>query len=235
MKNNQNCKICDSKECFLFKNCSPIWHDELSLNKSCVRYRKNQLIFNEGETVQGIYFIQSGKVKVYKETNYRGQIVRFAEDGDILGHRGIGGDNRYPISASTLEDSLICFINQEMLFKLLENNTALSIRMMLFYADELKKTEIRLRNMAVMTVRERVADAILLIQESFGSISKEGNLIDVELSRKDIAEIAGTYPEQVSRYITEFKRNKILDISGKKIIILQSEKLLEMVEKYNMY
>ena len=142
MKNNQNCKICNSKECFLYKNCSPVWHDELNLNKSCVRYRKNQVVFNEGELVQGIYFIQKGKVKIYKETSYRGQIVRFAEDGDILGHRGIGGDNKYPISASTLEDSLICFISQDMLYKLLENNASLSIRMMMFYADELKKTEI---------------------------------------------------------------------------------------------
>jgi len=233
MKTRQNCEVCENEECFLFKNCNPAWHDELNANKSCVQYKKNQLIFKEGEFVQGIYFIQRGKVKVYKETNYRTQIVRFAEDGDILGHRGIGGDNKYPISASTLEDSLICFISQDMLFKLLENNSSLSIRMMMFYADELKKSEIRLRNMAVMTVRERVADAILLIHESFGLINTETDLLDVELSRKDIAEIAGTYPEQVSRYITEFKKNKILDLSGKKIILLQPSRLREVIEKYD--
>tara|TARA_R110001592_G_scaffold153736_2_gene382483 strand:+ start:3128 stop:3832 length:705 start_codon:yes stop_codon:yes gene_type:complete len=233
MKTRQNCEDCKNMECFLFKNCTPEWHEELNANKSCIQYKKNQVIFNEGDTVQGIYFIQSGKVKVYKESNYRGQIVRFAEDGDILGHRGIGGDNIYPISASTLEDSLICFISQEMLFKLLENNTALSIQMMLFYADELKKTEIRLRNMAVMTVKERVADAILLVQESFGSKNGNKGLLDVELSRKDIAEIAGTYPEQVSRFITEFKESKILDLDGKKIILHHPKKLQEMIEKYN--
>ena len=104
---------------------------------------------------------------------------------------------------------------------------------MLFYADELKNTEIRLRNMAVMTVRERVADAILLVQESFGSKNGNKGLIDVELSRKDIAEIAGTYPEQVSRFITEFKESKILDLDGKKIILHHPKKLQEMIEKYN--
>lgn len=230
MKNHKICEICANQQCFLFKHCAPEWHHQLTAKKTCVRYKKNQQIIREGEYVDGIYFIQSGKVKVYKETHYRGQIIRLATGGDILGHRVLGENKRYPISASTIEDSLICFIEQDTLFRLMKDNAMLSIRMMMYYADELKKTETRLRNMAIMTVRERVADALLMVQKTFGS--DNGSILDVDFSRKDIAEIAGTYAEQVSRYITEFKNEKILDLDGKKIILLQPDKLREIIEQY---
>ncbi len=235
MKNKQDCKICTNTECFLFKHSSVRWNEEFSKNKLFTHYKKNQLIFKEGDVTMGIYFIQKGKVKVYKETNYRGQIVRLAKDGDILGHRGFGGNNKYTISASTLEDSWICFISQDMLFRLMESNVLFSINMMLFYANELKKTEVKLRNMAVMTVRERIADALLSIMEKFGLKNGENYYLAVDLSRKEIAEIAGTYPEQVSRYISEFKKEKILNLEGKRIILLQPEKLIEMIKNYEIF
>lgn len=235
MRTKQSCKICDSKECFLFENSTSEFHEELNNKKTCVKYKKGQQIIREGEVVEGMYFIKTGKVKVHRESDYRGQIVRFAKGGDILGHRGLGGENKYPISATALDDSLICFVEQDMLFTLMKSNSMLSIKMMLFYANELKNTERRLSNMAIMTVRDRIVEALLLINDVFGVKNDGGTLLDVELSRKDIAEIAGTYPEQVSRYITEFKKNKMLDLSGKKIILHQPKKLREMIEKYDIY
>ncbi|PCJ24782.1 MAG: transcriptional regulator [Flavobacteriales bacterium] len=232
MKLNQNCEICNNKECFLFEHITYELHKQLDNKMSYTRYKKNQQIIKEGDTVMGMYFIKKGKVKVYKESNYREQIIRLAKDGEILGHRGLGGDNTYPISATTLEDSEICFIEQGVFFKLMKNSTELSIKMMLFYADELRKTEIRLRNMAVMTVRERIAEALLLMKEAFGSKNGQETLLDVELSRKEIAELAGTYSEQASRYITEFKEDNILKLDGKKIIIQQSDKLVKIIENY---
>lgn len=232
MPKNNHCKDCASENCFLFKNSHPDFHEELMSKKSCVSYKKKQLVFQEGEPVSGVYFIREGKVKVSKEADYRGQIVRLAKSGDVLGHRGINKKNIYPITASAIEDSLICFVEQEMLFKLMNKNSELSIKMMLFYADELQKTEIRLRNMAIMTVRERIADALLMIHDVFGVKKGKEFLLDVELSRKDIAEIAGTYQEQASRFITEFKSEGILALDGKKIIIQQFDKLVEEVKKY---
>jgi CRP-like cAMP-binding protein len=228
----QKCEICNSEQCFLFEHSTPELHEELNSNKSCVQYKKGQEIIREGDAVLGMYFIKTGKVKVHKENNYRNQIIRFAKNGDILGHRGLGGENRYPISASALEDSLVCFIDQDMLFKLMKKNPDLSIRMMLFYADELKKTEIRLRNMALMTVRERIAEALLMVYNVFGEKNGSKKLLNVALSRKDIAEIAGTYPEQASRFITEFKIAEILSLDGKKIIIKKPGKLEEILSKY---
>ena len=213
-------------------NCSEDWYNELNENKICTLYKKDQLIFSEGEPVHGIFFVKQGKVKVFKESSYRNQIIRFASDGDILGHRGMGGDNKYPISASIMEDSLICYIDQGSLFKLLENNPSLAIKMMLFYAEELKKTEIRFRNMAVMTVRERVAEALLIAQKSFNS---EGDRTsNIELSRKEIAEIAGTYADQVSRYLGEFRNEKLIELNGHSIILNNPEKLQQLINVYDI-
>jgi len=154
------------------------------------------------------------------------------KDGDILGHSGLGGDNFYPVSATTIEESSICFVEQGMLFKLMKKNSMLSIRMMMFYANELKKTENRLRNMAVMTVRDRVAEALILIMDNFSKKNGLGTILDINLSRKEIAEIAGTYPEQVSRYFSEFKDQGLIDLSGKTIVVKQPNLLISIIDSY---
>jgi len=79
MSPHKNCESCNAKSCFLFKNSVAKLHDELTSKKSCMTFAKNQAIFSEGETVSGIYFIKKGKVKVHKESSYRGQIIRFAK------------------------------------------------------------------------------------------------------------------------------------------------------------
>jgi len=231
MRNQNDCQICEKKTCFLLQHCSEAWHDELMRSKSCIIYGKNQQIVKEGDLVTGVYFIQTGKVKIYKETTYRSQIVRLAKGGDILGFRSVKGKERYPISASTFGETLVCYIDQDLLLQLMTNNAILSLRMLQFYADELNKTETRLRNMAIMTVRERIADALLMIHESFYSDGE--TTLPIDFSRKDIAEIAGTYPEQVSRYVTEFKYEKLVDLVGKEIVIVQPDKLKEIVGRYD--
>ena len=231
MKSEKSCEICARRECFLYRNCVPEWHDELSRNKTCIRFDKNKQVIVEGTPVAGAYFIEKGKVKVFKETTYRGQIVRLAKDGDILGHRGIEEGSKYHVSATTLEESLICFVEKEFLMKLMKNNAMLSMEMMHYYAGELRKSETQLRNMAIMTVRERVADALLMVRKAFSD--EDESSLGIDFSRHDIAEIAGTYADQVSRYISEFKSDKIIEVSGKKIKFLQPEKLAELVEKYD--
>jgi len=103
---------------------------------------------------------------------------------------------------------------------------------MMFYANELKKTENRLRNMAVMTVRDRVAEALILIMDNFSKKNGLGTILDINLSRKEIAEIAGTYPEQVSRYFSEFKDQGLIDLSGKTIVVKQPNLLISIIDSY---
>ena len=225
------CEICERRECMLFKYCSAEWHEELRENKSCMVYSAKQQIVHEGSRVYDILFIQKGKAKVYKKTvEGKNQIVRLSNAGDLLAGEALGEFSQCPVSVITLDESVICSVPQQLYLKLLRSNPELSIHVMFRYADELKKMETRLRNMALMTVREKLADTLLMISEAFGAA--EDKSLNASLSRKDIAEIAGTNVDQVSRYLTEFKNDGLIDTKGKAILLLKPEKLHKMIEDY---
>lgn len=127
-------------------------------------------IIHQGHPVFGIYFICKGKVKVYKRgPRNKEQIIRLAKTGDILGHRGYGGELVYPIGARALEDSYIAFFENDLFIKISKNNALFSYNLMMFYADELKKSEMKVRNMGLMNFKEKVVDALLYIFSVYGT------------------------------------------------------------------
>ncbi len=96
----------------LCKLCLKEWLPAIDSNLKSFHVRKGELLFSEGDKVAGIYFIYSGKVKVHKKWgDDKELIVRFARNGDIVGHRGLGSDVLYPVSATTLEATDVCFID----------------------------------------------------------------------------------------------------------------------------
>lgn len=227
---NSNC--CPEK-CFICKYCSNESLKILDKSKRIVRHKKGQYIFHEGNIVQGIYIIRSGKVKVintgFKEKT---QIIRFAKAGHLLGHRGLG-DKYYFISAVALEDSSLCFIEKNTFTQLLKNDAQLTYQLMLFYAEELRIAEIRMRNLAQMTVKEKAVEALLLLKKTFGlPMKNEEILLDVLLSRGDIAELAGLSPEQITRCFSELRDEGVIRIHNKSITILQPENLYKTISPY---
>jgi CRP/FNR family transcriptional regulator len=145
-------------------------------------------------------------------------IIRFARQGEVLGFRGIGGaDALYPVSSIAVEDTKACFITNDFLESTLRANTDLTYQLMLLYASELQKAEKRMRDLAHMDVRGRIAHALLDLSESYG-MNEEG-YISLPVTRQDIASYAGTSYETVFKYLTGLVRNGILSTSGKYIRI----------------
>src|SRR5436190_21972765 len=102
---------CDIKTCLLCKLCLKEWAPAVEAQRQNFQYKKGEVLFNEDDKVTGIYFIYSGTVKVHKHWGKEKElIVRFAKKGDIVGHRGLGKDDFYPVSATTLEPTTVCFI-----------------------------------------------------------------------------------------------------------------------------
>lgn len=193
-------------------------------------YKKNQVVFWEGEPIHGIYFIHSGKAKVAKAgIDARQQIVRFAIAGDILGHRGFNVSNSYTVQAVAIEDSMLCFFKTESFTNLLKSSHKLTYHIMQFYAEELVKSENRMKNLAQMTVRERVAESLLLLEKVFGC---NKNTIMVNLSRKEIGDIAGTNEEQVIRVFSSFRKDKLIHTQASKIDIIDKKGLQEIIASY---
>ena len=186
-----SCTNCKTKNCFVQQYCSPRWISIIDERKNQELYQRRQYLFREGSRVFGLYFVQEGKVKVIS-TGMSGkeQIVRFATDGHVVGHRGYGSET-YPIGAVALEDTIACFLDNDVLYDAFMNNPKLTYSMMMFYSFELRKTEIRQRVLAQMTIREKIADTLLHLKETFGLDEKKKSL-NVILSRQELADIAGT-------------------------------------------
>jgi len=227
MKKNQ--VICDTENCFLCKNCMNEWKPAIAVHKKNYKVKKGEIIFREGDPVTGIYFVYSGNVKVYKKWDEEKElIIRFAKDGAIFGHRGLGKNNVYPISAAALEPAIVCYMDLAFFEATLKVNTNLTYQLLQFFADELRESERRMRNLAHMPVKGRVAEALIALKNQFG-ITKEG-FINIELSRQDLASYAGATYETVFRMINELVNDKLISLSGKRIHIINEETLTELTQ-----
>ncbi len=225
------CTNCDSPKCFINNFTKKEWKSKINKERTTLKISKSLTIFNEGDPVQGIYFIYKGKVKVYNNgVKNRTQIVRLANAGQILGHRGLGVSHKYPIGASTLENSTLCFIPMHMFEQALKHNPELVIELMTFFAEELRRAENKLRSLSQMTVRQKMAEAFITLHEIYGSSKIENvSFLNVELSRQDYADIIGASLEEVIRTISIMTKSKLIHIKGKRIGITDPQKLADML------
>lgn len=219
--------VCDPNNCFLFKNCMKEWHPAILQNQKTFRVKKGEVIFKEGDEVKGVFFVNSGNVKVHiKWDEYKELIVRFAKTGSIVGHRGIGSTTGYHVSATALENSVICFVDIDFFEATLKVNTEFTNNLLHFFASELRESEKKMRNLAHMSVKGRVSEALIALQQQFGT-TPEG-FINIELSRQDLASFAGATYETVFRVINELVHEKLVALSGKSILITNRPGLLKL-------
>jgi CRP/FNR family transcriptional regulator len=224
----KNTAICDASSCFMCRNCLKEWQPAIALGKRNLKLKKGEVLFREGEPVTGVYFVYSGSVKVYKKWDEEKElIIRFAKDGTILGHRGLGNNFVYPISAAALEPSLVCFIDTKLFEATLKTNSEFSTHLLHFFAQELCESEKKMRNLAHMPVKGRVAEALLHLKELFGEDDK--GFIKIDLSRQDLASFAGATYETVFRMINELVKEKLIRLSGKSIAIADPVGLAKLV------
>ncbi|SEW27713.1 cAMP-binding domain of CRP or a regulatory subunit of cAMP-dependent protein kinases [Chitinophaga sp. YR573] len=218
---------CDLQTCMLCRLCIKEWLPAVDNHRKNFSLKKGQLLFREGEPVTGIYFIFSGTVKVHKHWGEEKElIVRFARKGDIVGHRGVGAEMVYPVSATALEPVTLCFIDLEFFQASLKVNHTLLHELMMFYARELQESEKNMRNLVHMPVKGRIAHALLTLRDKFGNT--EDGAIDMTLGRQDLASFTGTTYETAFRIMSELIQENVIAVSGKSIAVLNAEKLQEL-------
>lgn len=215
---------CDMNICFFCKNCLPEWKGAIATNKKNFFVKKNEVIFKEGDPVEGIYFVLSGNVKVHKKWGRDKEIIlRFATDGAIFGHRGL--DTKiYPISATALEDGIVCYFDLAFFEASLKVNNEFTYKLMMFFVKDLQESENKMRNLAHMSVKGRVAQALIYLETQFGL--KEDGFINIRLSRQDLASFIGATYETVFRVINELLNEKIVAAHDKYLKVTDKEKLL---------
>lgn len=222
-----DCQNCGSRQKGIFCHLQHSEVEELNDMKSCMIFKKGQLIFGEGSHPLGLYCINTGKIKIaHSGEDGKEQIVRMAKEGDVLGYRALLTSERYNASAVALDDSEICFIPRDTFFNVLKHNPQLAFEIIKMLSTELRKAEQRITDLAQKPVRERMAEGLLFLKETYG-YETDGATIDVVLSREDIANLVGTATETAIRLLSEFKQAGIVAFVGKKIKILDIDALIK--------
>ncbi|HEX2607246.1 MAG TPA: Crp/Fnr family transcriptional regulator [Flavisolibacter sp.] len=207
-------KDCDLQQCFLCRHCHIEWKELIVLKKRTQVFRKGRTIFQEGDRVEGLFFLYEGAVKVSQTWGAEKElIIRFAGPGDVLGHRGFGSAHIYPITATALEDSQVCYIDTPFLEASLKVNPQLTYGLLDLYASELQKAERRMRDLAHRDGRGRILLALLEAEQSFG-VDEQG-FVRLPLTRQDIASYAGTSYETVFKVFSEWVAAGWINFSGK--------------------
>ena len=228
-----SCASCYNKSCLIKKNLNNLTSTDFVENKKTLKCKKGQQFIIEGASVNGLFFILKGTVKVFRTgINGREQIVRFAKEGEIIGHRGFGTEEYYSIGAIALEDAVLCYFSKEQLQRVLLENPMFSYDMMLFYANELNRSESKVKSISQMTVRERVIDTLLYIHRKFGDLR---SFLNLPLSRKEYADYAGTTEEQVIRVFSALKKEGLITTKGKKIAIHNLQLLKNEISEHNYF
>lgn len=211
------------------KNCLAEWHPAIAANKTNLKVKKGDVIFKEGDPVTGIYFVYTGLVKVYKKWDTDKElIIRFAKESAIFGHRGLGNNNTYPVSAAAMEAGVVCYISLEFFEATLKVNSNFTYQLLMFFADELRESERKMRNLAHMPVKGRVAEALVALQKQFGTNPE--SFINVSISRQDLASYSGATYETVFRMINELVNDELISLSAKSIKINNLDALSIMAQ-----
>lgn len=220
------CKHCEQRFNSILCKGKPDFLEDMATQKICNTYKKGQTLFNEGSHPFGIYCINNGKLKLaHVGDDGKEQIIRLLKGGDVIGYRALLSGDRYGASAVALEDTQVCFIPKEIFVNLLKNDPNLALEMMRMLSDELHRAEMKLTHLAQKPVRERLAETLLFIKETYG-YEEDGITLNVRLSREEIANLVGTATESTIRILSEFKKDNMVDLDGKKIKIINHGKLV---------
>jgi len=200
--------------------------------KTCAYFKKGQIIMHEGSRPNGVYCLHSGKAKLFRlGTEGKEQIIRLVTNGDLIGYRSLLSGEQLSASVQVLEDTHACFIPRSEMFLIIENDPKFSLEIMKMACHELGMASKLITNLAQKTVRERLAEVLLIIKTTFG-LDDEGN-INVSLTREEIANMVGTATESVIRLLSEFKEDGFIYLKGRKIRVLDEQALIKVGHVYD--
>ncbi len=232
-----NAEFCDMSKCEQcivrqFSSLKALTKDELLRMAECktsYTIKKGEPIFEEGEMTNGIFCIKDGVCKMTKlSTNGKDQIVKLVKAGELLGQRSMISEEPANLSAVALEDMEVCFVPKSEILKFFNQNNQFSMNVMKTICSDLKEADDHMVSMAQKSVKERLAETLLYLEETFGS-NEDGSL-RIQLSREELAGMIGTATESCIRLLSELNKQELISISGKKIAIKNKNQLRKMAE-----
>ncbi|HIB47165.1 MAG TPA: Crp/Fnr family transcriptional regulator [Flavobacteriaceae bacterium] len=226
---HSRCENCIIRQMNSFKALKKEELKQMADHKETRVIKKGEVIFNEGERLGGVFCVRNGVSKLSKMSdNGRDQIVKLATKGEVLGHRSVISSEATNLSATALEDMEVCFIPKIHIEQPLQTNPVFTNAVLKHMAQELKFADDVIVNMAQKSVRQRLAEVLMYLEDNFG-VDHEGYLF-LQLSRADVADVVGTATELLIRTLTKFKKEGLVSTTGKRIKIEDKKALYNIVE-----
>lgn len=195
--------------------------------RNCNRYKRKQVIYSEGNHPNALYYVLKGKVKALKMNEEgKGLVTELFSPGDFLGYIALLEGSTYNDTAMALEDTELAVIPREDFEELMNNSREVAAKFIRLLANGITEMEKKLLGIAYSSLRKKVANALLLLQKKYQQ-QKEGDFV-IDINRESLATIAGTATESLIRTLTDFKNEKLIDMKGNAITVLNSKKLEQM-------
>jgi len=231
MSNDHRCENCIIRQFNSLRAMSKEELKKVSDTKSTRSVKKGDVLFEEGEKLNGVFCVRSGISKLSKlSANGKDQIVKLATKGEVMGQRSVIAEESANLSATAVDDMEVCFIPKEAIVNTLHQNPNFTFEVLRHMAHDLREADDVIVNMSQKTVKQRIAEAFLYLKNNFGE--DEDGYLRLVLSREESANVVGTATESCIRIISEFKKKGYLKSTGKKLGIIDAKKLQDLVDGF---
>ena len=196
----------------------------IPLHENLEKYKRNTIIYQEDDRINGFYIVYSGIIKIYKTgVDGKDQIIRFAKRGDIMGFRSTITGEKACTTAKVIENAEVIYVDGDLVKQFVKSNGDFAMDLLRIACRELGEANDYITDIAQKTVRERLAEVLIQLKISFDIAPDK--YLNILLTREEIASMVGTATESVIRLLTEFKHDNLIEVNGRRIKILNEEKL----------
>ena len=220
---NMKCEFCFTHN----KHFRALTQDQLnvvSYIKVCQSYKKGDIIYREGNRPGGVFCVSTGIVKHYKVgIDGKEQILRFSKKGDLFGFRSVLSEEPACTTTRAIEDVILCLVPSKSFVEMIHENSNFSMKIMQLSCKELREANQYILDIAQKNVRERLAEVLLLLHRDFGT--DNNGILQIFLTREELAGMVGTATESVIRLLSEFNKDNLIELNRRNIKILEFEKL----------
>lgn len=212
---------------------NPVWDvlsfeekEYLDRNVEICNFRKNEIIHHEGDVPTHMMMLVSGKLRVYKEgVGNKMQIIRMLKPYDFFAYRAMIADEGYNTSVSAFEASVVYKVRKDAFMRLIQQNSHFCYLFMIEMAKDLGRSDAQMVNLTQKHIRGRLADALLTLKQNYG-VDEDGATLSMYMAREDLANLSNMTTANAIRTLSDFQKEGLISIDGRKIKILDEKSLL---------
>ena len=199
--------------------------ERLAKSFTVQKYKKNETIYSEGGTPQYLMCLLSGKVKIYKDgVGGRSQIIRVIKDKEYFAYRAYFAGENFVTSAGAFEQCMICLVPMSVIADLVAENSELAMFFIRQLSKDLGLSDERTVNLTQKHIRGRLAESLLFLKDTYG-LEEDQSTLSIYLSREDLANLSNMTTSNAIRTLSNFATEKLITIDGRKIKIIDEERL----------